>query len=234
MNLAIGNLYLQLGDVESARKYMAQGIDDPDTPPEVLYNYAVSLMKEKKYTAATNPLRRVVQQRPEMYQGWAALAQCLRLSKRYPEAVEAYQRTLTLKPDAKHAYNLGVCAKRSDQIEIAIAAYEQALELDPGYVEARYNLSLALMDAGRYEEAIASFDSLLEIEADSYRVYYSRGLSAYYLGRYDDALDSYELALEQKETVNLYNNIGLVYDKLGQKKKAQSYYKEAKALGSGG
>ena len=127
-----------------------------------------------------------------------------------------------------------MCAKRSNQIEIAIAAYEQALELDPGYVEARYNLSLALMDASRYEEAIASFDSLLEIEPDSYRVYYSRGLSAYYLGRYDDALDSYEMALEQKETANLYNNIGLVYDKLGQKKKAQSYYKEAKALGAGG
>jgi tetratricopeptide (TPR) repeat protein len=86
------------------------------------------------------------------------------------------------------------------------------------------------MGAGRYEDAVASFDEMLQLEPNSYRAYYSQGLSYYYLERWDEALEAYDLALEQKETVNVLNNIGLVYDKLGKKKKAQEYYKAAKAL----
>jgi tetratricopeptide (TPR) repeat protein len=123
-----------------------------------------------------------------------------------------------------------VCAKKAGEAATAVAAYEQALELDPGYVEARYNYSLALMDVERYEDAVASFDSLLVIEPESYRAFYSQGLSLYYLGRNEDAIEAFEHALEQKETVNAYNNIGLAYDKLGDKKSAQTYYKEAKKL----
>ncbi len=38
------------------------------------------------------------------------------------------------------------------------------------------------------------------------------------------------LEQEQKKTANVLNNIGLVYDKLGKKKKAQKYYKAAQGL----
>ncbi len=41
------------------------------------------------------------------------------------------------------------------------------------------------------------------------------------------------MALEHEETVNVYNNIGLVYDKLGDKKKTVEYYNRAKALKEG-
>ncbi len=234
LDLVIGNLYMKTGNVSEGRKYLASEIDNPDTPPEVVYNYAVSLMKEKKYSAAIRPLQRVVRERPDMVQGWSALAIALYKNKQYAQAIEPYQRTLELDPKPKHAYELGICAKKADRIDLAIEAYEQALALEPGYVEARYNYSLALMDAKRYDDAAASFDSLLVIEPDSYRAFYSQGLSLYYLGRYDEAIDAFELALEQKETVNAYNNIGLSYDKLGDKKSAQTYYKEAKKLkGSG-
>jgi hypothetical protein len=39
--------------------------------------------------------------------------------------------------------------------------------------------------------------------------------------------------MESKETVNLFNNIGLVYDKMGDKKKAAEYYKAAQDLKGG-
>ena len=141
-----------------------------------------------------------------------------------------YEKALEMRPEAKLAYNLGYCAMKAKRFDTAETAYLRALELDPDMVEARYNLSLNYMDAKRYEDAIASFDMMLELEPDSYRVYYSQGLSFYYLERNDEALEAYDLAMEQKETVNLLNNIGLVYDKLGDKKAAQNYYKQAKKL----
>jgi len=233
LKLVIGQLYMRMGDTENGRKYLAAGISSPDAPAEVIYNYAVGLLREKKYNAAVPPLQRVVAERPELAQAWAALGLALRMSKRYSSAISPYKTALALNPDAKLAYNLGICCKKAGQINEAIAAYEQALNLKPRYIEARYNLSLVLMDAKRYEDAIASFDALLQLEPESYRCYYSQGLCCYYIGHYDEALEKFDLALEQRETANVYNNIGLVYDKLGKKKKAASYYKEANNLGGG-
>jgi tetratricopeptide (TPR) repeat protein len=230
LRVAIGNLLMRVGRDKEASEFLRAGVNSSDTKPEVVYNYAVSLIREKKYNAAIASLRSVVRDRPDMFQAWSALAQCYRATKQYGPAVGPYQKALEMKPDAKLAYNLGYCAMKAKRHDTAEVAYLHALQLDPGMIEARYNLSLNFMDAKRYEQAVLSFDSMLEIEPDSYRVYYSQGLSYYYLERFDEALEAYDLAMEQKETSNLLNNIGLVYDKLGKKKKAQSYYKQAKDL----
>lgn len=234
LRVAIGNLHMRLGNDAEASKWLSAGVSADSTKPEVVYNYAVSQIREKKYYAAIPSLRRVVEQRPDMVPAWSALAQCLRATKQYGQAVEPYQKVMEFAPDAKSAYNLGYCAMKAKQYDTAVAAYGTALDLDPTMVEARYNLSLTYMDAGRYQQAADSFEAMKELEPDSYRVYYSQGLSYYYLGRYDEALEAYDKALEQEETVNVLNNIGLVYDKLGDKKEAAKLYKQAQALKAGG
>lgn len=230
LRVAIGNLYMQLGDDKKAGEWLKAGVDSGSTKPEVVYNYAVSLIREKKYHAAIPSLRSVVAQRPEMVQGWIALAQCLQQTKQYGQAVEPYEKAFELQPDPKLAFHLGSVAKNAGQYDKSVAAYQQALELDPGYASAQYNLALVYMKAKRYEEAVAAFDTLVEMEGDSYRAYYSQGLSYYYLGDYDAALEAYDMALEQKETRNVLNNIGLVYDKLGNKKEAAVWYEKAKKV----
>jgi tetratricopeptide (TPR) repeat protein len=231
LRLAIGNLLMRLGRDKEASEYLRQGVTNADTKPEVVYNYAVSQIREKNYHAAIASLRKVTAERPDMVQAWIALGQCLQVTKQYGEAVEPFRKALELQPDAKMAYNLGVSAQKSKNYDTAISGYEQALEMDPAMVEARYNLSLSYMNAKRYEEAVASFEQLKELEGDSYRLYYSLGLSYYYLGRWDDALEAYDAAAEQKETKALLNNIGLVYEAKGDKKTAQKWYKMAKELG---
>jgi tetratricopeptide (TPR) repeat protein len=231
LRVAIGNLYMQLGDDRKAGEWLKAGVDSGSTKPEVVYNYAVSLIREKKYHAAIPSLRTVVSQRPDMVQGWIALAQCLQQTKQYSQAIEPYEKALELQPDPKLAFQLGSVAKNAGRYDKSVAAYQQALALDPTYASAQYNLALAYMKADRYEDAVAAFDTLVEMEGDTYRAYYSQGLSYYYLGDYDAALESYDMALEQKETKNVLNNIGLVYDKLGNKKEAAVWYEKAKQAG---
>jgi tetratricopeptide (TPR) repeat protein len=231
--VAIGNLYMRLGNDKEASEWLKQGLGE-GAKPEVVYNYAVSLIREKKYHAAIPSLRTVTRERPEMYQGWLALAQCLETTKQYAQAIEPYEKAFELNPDPKLAFHLGSVAGKSKQYDKSIAAYQTALELDSMYTKARYNLSLTFMDAGRYEDAVESFDKLIEMEGESYRAYYSQGLSYYYLGRYDEALEAFDLAMEFEKTVNLFNNIGLVYDKLGDKKQTAEWYKKAQALKEGG
>jgi tetratricopeptide (TPR) repeat protein len=232
VRVAIGNLYMRMGNDQEASKWLKEGVGE-GAKPEVVYNYAVSLIREKKYHAAIPSLRTVTRERPDMYQAWLALAQCLQATKQYSQAIEPYEKAFELNPDPKLAFHLGSVAKNAEQYDKSIAAYQTALELDPKYVKARYNLSLTYMDAGRYEEAVESFDQMIELDGESYRAYYSQGLSYYYLGRYDEALESFDMAMEFEETVNLFNNIGLVYDKLGNKKQASQWYKKAEALKEG-
>ena len=232
VRVAIGNLYMRLGNDKEASKWLKEGLGE-GAKPEVVYNYAVSLMREKKFHAAIPSLRTVTRERPDLVQGWVALAQCLETTKQYSLAIEPYEKALELKQDPKLAFHLGSVAADAKQYDKAIAAYQAALELDPTYVKARYNLSLTFMDAGRYEEAVESFDRMIEQDGESYRAYYSQGLSYYYLGRYDEALEAYDYAMEFEKTVNLYNNIGLVYDKLGDKKQTAEWYKKAQALKDG-
>lgn len=230
LRVAIGNLHMRLGNDSQASKWLRAGVSANGTKPEVVYNYAVSQIREKKYHAAIASLRTVVKQRPEMVPAWSALAQCLRATKQYSAAVQPYQKVMELAPEAKVAYNLGYCAMKAKKYDIAVSSYAQALELDPTMVEARYNMSLTYMDASRYEKAVESFEAMKEMEPDSYRVYYSQGLSYYYLGEYDLALETFDMAYSLKETANVLNNMGLVYDKLGDKKEAAKLYKQAKAL----
>ena len=233
LRVAIGNLLMREGQDAEARQYLKDGVSSSSTKPEVVYNYAVSLMRDKKFHAAIPSLRTVVEELPDMPQGWLALAQCLQQTRQYREAVTTYEKAYELNPDPKLLFHIGRCAQKSNQPTKAIDAYEKALQVDPGYVKARYNLALTYMDAKLYDKAVDSFGKLVELEGPSYRAYYSMGLSYYYQGLYDEALETYDMALEEKETVNVLNNIGLVYDALGDKKTAQRYYKDAKALKGG-
>ncbi len=233
LRVAIGNLYMRMGEDKKASKWLKAGLNGADTKPEVVYNYAVSLMREKKYHAAIPSLKNVTRDLPEFYQGWLALAQCLHMTKQYSAAIDPYQEAFNLQPEAKLAFHMGSMAQKSKQYDKSIESYKMALALDATYVKAQYNLALTYMAAKKYDEATAAFDALVELEGPTYRAYYSQGLSYYYQGKYDEALESYDLALVEKETVNVYNNVGLVYDKLGNKKEAAKWYKDAQAIKDG-
>lgn len=233
LRVAIGNLYMRMGNDKQASSWLKAGLSSGSNQPEVVYNYAVSLMREKKFHAAIPSLKNVTSELPDFYNGWLALAQCYQMTKQYAAAVEPYQQAFNIQPDAKGAFHMGRMAEKSKQFDKSIESYVMSLLLDPTYEKAQYNLALSYMGAKRYDEAAVAFDALVEMTGPSYKAYYSQGLSYYYLGEYDAALEAYDLAMVEKETVNVFNNIGLVYDKLGDKKEAAKWYKSAQNLKAG-
>ena len=59
--------------------------------------------------------------------------------------------------------------------EEACEAYEQALYLEPTYINTHYNKGLALVELGRYEEAIRAFDEVLRLNPDDVDAYRQKG-----------------------------------------------------------
>lgn len=234
LRVAIGNLLMRLGRDSEAARYLKEGVDADGTKPEVVYNYAVSLMREGKYHAAIPSLRSVTAQLPGMGQAWLALAQCLQTTKQYAAAIEPYERAYALDPDPKLLFQAASCAQKGDRPDKAIEYYQAAIAADPSYNKAQYNLALSFMAAGRYEEAVAAFDQLMALEGPSYRAYFSQGLSYHNLKDYSKALEAFELALEFEETPNLMNAMGNVYNAMGNKKEANAWYALANGKKEGG
>ncbi len=76
------------------------------------------------------------------------------------------------------------------------AAFDQALEIDPRYVNAWNGLGNALNELGRNSEAIAAFDKALEIDPKYHNAWNGLGNALNGLGRYSEAIAAFDKALE--------------------------------------
>jgi Flp pilus assembly protein TadD len=67
-------------------------------------------------------------------------------------------------------YTLGNCLLQRGQVEEAIAQFQKALEIEPGYTEAHDNLGIAFLHKGQVNEAMAQFQKALELQPDNVEV----------------------------------------------------------------
>ncbi|HZD40862.1 MAG TPA: tetratricopeptide repeat protein [Terriglobales bacterium] len=75
-------------------------------------------------------------------------------------------------------YNQGMEFFAQDQLEQAAAAYQRALELDPGYIDALHALAMTYAQQQKLDEAIEIGQKLIEMAPDDELAYTS--LSIFY------------------------------------------------------
>ncbi|WP_392530742.1 tetratricopeptide repeat protein [Nostoc sp. C117] len=154
--------------------------------------------------------------------------------KRYQEALRCLNKTLTLtsvwfadyKPDDLKKHNQGIAfiwyfkgnvLENLGRLEEAIAAYDQAISINPEYHEVCYNRGLALISLGRLEQAIASFDQAVSIKPDYYEAWNNRGAALCSLGRLNEAITSFDQGLTiKREDPDGWYNRGIALRNLGR------------------
>jgi tetratricopeptide (TPR) repeat protein len=95
--------------------------------------------------------------------------------------------------------DLGRVRHMQERFAEALAAYDAALQADPGLVEILRGRGDVLLVQRRYAEAAAAFDGYLEKGGTpSAALYRQRGLARAQLGRHAEAIDDYGRALEAK------------------------------------
>lgn len=79
---------------------------------------------------------------------------CLKWKSPACHADQWFQKALERNPDAAPTYVVyGIYLQRKKQLDEAVKAYQRAIELDPGSVNAHYNLALAYIDLKQYDLA---------------------------------------------------------------------------------
>ena len=110
----------------------------------------------------------------------------------------------------------------------ALAAYTEAVELNPKLAMAYNNRGYTYTELGRYELAMSDLNKALELEPKLAIAYNNRGRVFSRWNQYEHAIADYNKALELNPNyATAYNNRGYTYDDLKEYDRAVSDYTRA-------
>jgi Flp pilus assembly protein TadD len=120
------------------------------------------------------------------------------------------------------------------RLDDAERRYRQALELEPGFAEARNNLGTLCLQLGRLEEAEASFRGVLASRPDFPEAFYNLGIALKRRGRLEEACESLRRALELRPGfAEAHHDLGNVNRLLGRLEEAEECHRSALAARPG-
>lgn len=107
-----------------------------------------------------------VKKDPGNVRSWVKLGNDLMDGARYEEAIDAYQKALSLDPrNVDVRVDMGTCYRRVGKPEIAVKEFRKAIEIDPRHIYAHKNLAVVLAyDLKDNKGAIKQFEEVLALE----------------------------------------------------------------------
>jgi protein O-GlcNAc transferase len=159
------------------------------------------------------------------------LAESLRLSERYEEALEAYGRSLEAEPDFAEARLAHArCLSEAGRWQESLEECERLLAVNAS-VELAFLRGKALLGLARYEDALAAFGQVPPAFTD---VQQSRGAALAGLGRLPEALDAAEAELaRQPGSAEAHGLRAAVLVELGRLEEGLAAYQQALACKPG-
>ena len=137
---------------------------------------------------------------------------------------------------ARAWFSIGYLFYLEEKHKDAIAAYDQAIHLDPDNAADYNNRGTAKNALGRHEAAIADYNQAIQLEPDYDVAYFNRGNAKNALGRlgrHEAAIVDYDQAVRLKpDLAEAYFNRGSTKSKLGRIDEARQDFEKAQESGS--
>ncbi|HKI01099.1 MAG TPA: tetratricopeptide repeat protein [Thermoanaerobaculia bacterium] len=126
------------------------------------------------------------------------------------------------------------CDLEDDSPEEAMAAYRQALEIEPGLADAHLNLGRLLHLRGEAAEAERHYRQALAARPDDSTAAYNLGVVLQDLGRLREAAEAYETAIENDRSLaDAHFNLAGLYETLGEREAAFRHLRTYRTLTQG-
>ena len=115
----------------------------------------------------------------------------------------------------------GVDLFQRDKCDLALKAFDKAIELKPDFAGAWNDKGFALAKLGRYEEALKAIDKAIELKPDAAEVWDSRGFALAKLSRYEEALKAIDKAIGlEPDDAEIWFHKACTYSLKGDKQNA--------------
>jgi tetratricopeptide (TPR) repeat protein/tRNA A-37 threonylcarbamoyl transferase component Bud32 len=149
---------------------------------------------------------------------------------KYPEAIELFQKAVSIDPGFAMAYrgmavaygNMGYVKKQREAFQKAMGLIDRVSERERYVIQGSYYMS----DPRTYDKAIETFNKLLELYPDDVLAPGWLGNIYDSLEEWDKALKYHEMEFKVSKTSLDYANLGSIYERLGFFQKAREVYED--------
>ena len=184
--------------------------------------------------AATKPLREAVEMDPDFDQAWAALADAYALIPEYgagsiseylPLGREAAEKALAINPDSARALTAQAYIKAMYEYDItgAMADFEKAMTLEPGYATAYQWYGELLAAQRRTDEAMYQLQLASELDPLAPIMPHVKGWIIAYSDHPEKAFEHFQKALELNPHMQAtIGNLADLHTRLGQYEQARA------------
>ena len=114
-------------------------------------------------------LKEIVKKDPKNLAAWVELGNLYYDSDQPKEAIEAYSRYLTIKPDNPDVRtDRGIMYRKLGQVDKAVEEFRKAAQSDPKHANSRYNIGIVLLhDKKDIKGAIKAWEEYLKVDPNS-------------------------------------------------------------------
>ena len=199
----LADIYDKEGRIDDALMVLREGLEAVPSYYENFYAYVTLLLSLGRYDEVISMIleSRFLKKEidPEI---WNFLGLAYWNKGQIPEALRAYERSISLDEKYAVAYNnlatlhlyLYKERKDPDEFDKAIGYFEKAIALDPFYSEAYQGLGVAYLGTQRYDEALGCFKEILKLRPDDVQTMVYLGLSYRNTGHLEDACKYFSAA----------------------------------------
>ncbi len=124
--------------------------------------------------------------------------------------------------------NLGIAYDRMGRFDEALKELNEALRLNPEYIEVHNNLAVTHYKMGNYEESLGELRVAVRLNPDYTEAHSNLGSLYGRLERYDEAVEELKLAIKlNPDYAAAHNNLGHIYALQNKNKEAIEEFKKA-------
>ena len=223
----------------------------------VTYQEGVRLLKEKQIDAAIEKLGAVIQHEPEYGAAYRYIGLAYGQKNLWEEVITVLQKAVSLKPDdVLSLKNLGIAYLRQERYSEATSVLQQALQHAPDDEKAQSFLQMALQRQQQQQTQQAAVDDepeafspdnflsesadastskksrtekiTAEVPHNPIQEFLDKGTEFLDNGQHNKAIEMFEEAIRLvPESSDGYFGLGMVYEKLQERKKAIAAYQKA-------
>jgi predicted TPR repeat methyltransferase len=181
----------QGGDLNAAERIYNAVLELAPDQPDALHFLGILTHQRGQSERGIELIRRAIAEAPENPGMLNNLGNILYQVDRFEEAAAAYTVALGLAPDAGTYNNLGATHRVQGEAELAQAAYERALQLDPNNAGAHHNFANLLASTGRMREAVEHYCIAITLMPSDPSAPRKLGIAYSMLGRKEEACAVY-------------------------------------------
>jgi tetratricopeptide (TPR) repeat protein len=225
----LGGLYYKQNNPTTAKSWFEKAIEADAAHAgaafanlgAILYNQGKQTGDRATYNQAISNLRRALAINAYDYRAYSILAlvyyQIAENDKSKLDLAQLVCRQAIDEVDGAKEYppiynTLGLIQLRKKNPSLALKQFEQAVALDPKYIDAHLNIGAIGLSTRQYEKAAASFAAVLKLDPKNFDAAMGMGVAQRGLKKIDDAESWYKKASEiDPKNCDVQYNLGVLY-----------------------